>query len=210
MCFLLVVVTVSPSMKLFSEWDLALSPDQSGTVVATDKQTGIDLLQSVSTTGVDEVILRPGLLTTWRRHSLRERSQCNKPEGWGAPAPLLPPQWPHAQVRRHILIIHKHVWLPCIKLLSYFCPARQCKKIREFMFIYDKLHWTGLRKVWFYRTEVIFRTVYSSVQFSSVQFSSQFTRTVAKFNSSGKLGESENIRLIRLIRVSLCLRRVRI
>ena len=29
---------------------------------------------------------------------------------------------------------------------------------------------------------------HSTVQFSSVQFSSQFTRTVAKFNSSGKLG----------------------
>ena len=118
MCFLVVVVTVSPSMKLFSEWDLAQSPDQSGTVVATDKQTGIVLLQSVSTTGVDEVILRPSLLTTWRRHSLRERSHCNKPEGWGAPAPLLPPQ-----VRRHISRFLQHVvgvWVGQILILCVF------------------------------------------------------------------------------------------
>ena len=39
----------------------------------------------------------------------------------------------------HILMIHKHMWSPCIELLSYFCPACQCKKMREFMFIYAEL-----------------------------------------------------------------------
>ena len=47
----------------------------------------------------------------------------------------------------------------------------------------EKKRWIGLEKVWFSWTEVIFTTVYSSVQFSS-----QFTWTVAKFNSSGQLG----------------------
>ena len=47
---------------------------------------------------------------------------------------------------------------------------------------------TDLEKVWFSWTEVIFKTVHNSVQFSTIQFSSQFTWTVAKFNSSGQLG----------------------
>ena len=53
----------------------------------------------------------------------------------------------------------------------------------------EKKRWTGLEKVWFSWTEVIFKTVYSSVQFSS-----QFTWTVAKFNSSWQLGGTSSLR----------------
>ena len=60
--------------------------------------------------------------------------------------------------------------------------------MREFTFIYEKLRWTGLGKVWFLWTGVIFWTVYSSVQFSSVQFKVQDRYTDGKFMSSGKLG----------------------